>query len=255
MTAAVPGAIVLASVALAAALWGVLRRGRAQRRANQFDERELYDRGRAAAAALRARTQATRAVFEGLAPFRRRRRAELDRQLVRVLPQVAANVRSAQTVERALRAAAQHVEDPLRGELSRVLADAAYGVPLPDALARMAQRTGSVDVRALAAALRVQQRFGGPVAPVIDLLAAHARSRERAMRELRTELAGTRLTKWFVAASMPAIFAIMYLSNAEFASFYQREPLGWALLAGAVAAEAIGLAVCRRITSLDVRGV
>ncbi len=181
--------------------------------------------------------------------LRRRRQALLGAQLVRMLPQLSAGVRSSLTLERAMRVAAGHAQDPLREELVRVLADAAYGMPLSIAVRDMAQRTGNADVRALAAAMRIQQRFGGPLAPALDMIASHANARLKASRELKTELAGTQLAKWFVAAAMPAIICLMFVSNADFASFYLHEPLGWAVMGFAVAAEACGLAACRRITS------
>lgn len=182
--------------------------------------------------------------------LRKRRRALFDRQFARVLPQLASSVRSALTLERAVRVAASHVEEPLREEFARVLADAAYGTTLTVAFEDMARRTGSPDVRALAAAIRIQQRFGGAVAPVLDMIADRANARLKTSRELKAELAGTRLAKWFVAASMPAIFFIMFATNADFARFYQEEPLGWAVIGGAVFFEAFGLAACQRITSM-----
>lgn len=186
-----------------------------------------------------------------LRSLRKRRRELLDRQLARALPQIAAGVRSSLTLERAVRTVASHVEDPLREEFARVLADAAYGTSLSAALGQMALRTGSPDVRALAAAVRIQQRFGGAVAPVLDLIAAHAAARLRMSRELKTELAGTRLAKWFVALAMPAIFFIMFATNADFSQFYREQPLGWAVLGIAGCSEAFGLLACQRITSMD----
>lgn len=183
--------------------------------------------------------------------LRKRRQELLSQQFTRVLPQVAASVRSSLTLERALRTAASHVEDPLREEVARVLADAAYGTTLAEAFELMAARTGDPDVRALAAAVRIQQRFGGAIAPVLDLIAQHAAARQRASRELKTELAGTRLAKWFVACSMPAIFFIMFATNADFALFYTHEPLGWIVLGVALCSELLGLFACQRITSVD----
>jgi tight adherence protein B len=183
--------------------------------------------------------------------LRKRRQELLSQQFTRVLPQVAASVRSSLTLERALRTAASHVEDPLREEVARVLADAAYGTTLAEAFELMAARTGDPDVRALAAAVRIQQRFGGAIAPVLDLIAQHAAVRQRAARELKTELAGTRLAKWFVACSMPAIFFIMFATNADFAQFYTHEPLGWIVLGVALCSELLGLFACQRITSVD----
>lgn len=183
--------------------------------------------------------------------LRKRRQELLSQQFTRVLPQVAASVRSSLTLERALRTAASHVEDPLREEVARVLADAAYGTTLAEAFELMAAPTGDPDVRALAAAVRIQQRFGGAIAPVLDLIAQHAAVRQRAARELKTELAGTRLAKWFVACSMPAIFFIMFATNADFARFYTHEPLGWIVLGVALCSELLGLFACQRITSVD----
>ena len=183
--------------------------------------------------------------------LRKRRQELLSQQFTRVLPQVAASVRSSLTLERALRTAASHVEDPLREEVARVLADAAYGTTLAEAFELMAARTGDPDVRALAAAVRIQQRFGGAIAPVLALIAQHAATRQRAARELKTELAGTRLAKWFVACSMPAIFFIMFATNADFAQFYMHEPLGWIVLGVALCSELVGLFACQRITSVD----
>lgn len=187
--------------------------------------------------------------------LRKRRRALLDQQFARVLPQIAASVRSSLTLERALRVAASHVEDPLREELARVLSDAAYGTTLAAAFELMATRTGNPDVKALAAAIRIQQRFGGAIAGVLDLISQHVAARLRASRELKTELAGTRLAKWFVALAMPAIFFIMFATNADFSQFYTEEPLGWTVLGIALCSEVFGLVACQRITSIDRGGL
>ncbi|WP_080802095.1 type II secretion system F family protein [Arabiibacter massiliensis] len=202
-----------------------------------------------AGAVMAAAVGAVLAGREGSA--RRKRKEEFDMQFVRMLPQLAASVRSSLTIERALRLACSRSEDPLRGELTRVVADVTYGTPLATSLEDMARRTGSPDVRALASATRMQQRFGGSVAPVLDMVAAHAGARLKASRELKTELAGTRLAKWFVALSMPGIFLIMYATNADFARFYAAEPLGWAVAGAAAVLEVVGLIACRSITALD----
>lgn len=191
------------------------------------------------------------AAFLRLGTLRKKRRALLEEQFASLLPQVAANVRSSLTLERALRSAVAHVDEPLREEMGRVLGDAAYGSSLPDSLELMATRTGNPDVKAFAAATRIQQKFGGSVSSVLGMIASHANARLKASRELRTEIAGTRLAKWFVASAMPAMFLTMYVANADFARFYATEPLGWTVLGLAAASEAFGLLACQRITSLE----
>lgn len=180
---------------------------------------------------------------------KRKRRDLMALQFVRLLPQLSASVRSAQTVERAFRASAERAQEPIRSELARVLAQVSYGEPLVAALEGMAQRTGSEDVAAFAASMRIQQRFGGPVNKVVDLVSDHANERMKTQRELKTELAGTRLATWVVACAMPAIFALMYTTSPDFALFYSTEPLGWLVLSLAVLMEIIGVIACRKITT------
>ena len=184
---------------------------------------------------------------------RARKRSELlDVQLAHALPQIAASLRSSLTLERALRVGLVHMDDPLHGEIARVLADATYGTPLHEALEAMARRTQSEDVRTLASAARMRQGSGGSVA-ALALISSRVNASLKAARELKVEVAGTRLAKWFVAGAMPAIFLIMYAMNADFARFYTTEPLGWAVLGAAAVLEAVGLALAHAVTSLDRR--
>ena len=181
----------------------------------------------------------------------RKRRELFDAQIARALPQIAASVRGSLTLERALRVALVHMEDPLKDEFARVLADASYGMPLHEALEAMARRTQSVDVKTLAAATRIRQGTGGSVGSALALISTRVNARLKEERELRVEIASTRMAKWFVAAAMPAIFLLMYATNADFARFYEQEPLGWAVLGVAVVLEVTGLALAHAVTSLD----
>lgn len=178
----------------------------------------------------------------------KRRKTLFSEQFVRLLPQLSASVKSSLTLERSLRVCADHASDPLRGELAHVLAQAAYGMALPDAFELLAERTGCSDARALASAMRVQSRFGGPLAAVLDSIADHANARMRLERELAGELAGTKLAQGFVACSMPAIFLMSYVLNSDFAAFYREEPLGWMVLGAAAVMEVAGVYACHRVT-------
>lgn len=178
----------------------------------------------------------------------KRRRALFAEQFVSMLPQLSASVKSSLTLERSIRISADHAPEPLRSELTYILAQASYGTPLPQAFEVLAKRTSCRDAAALAAAMRIQSRFGGPLSTVLDSIADHANARMRLERELRTELAGTRLAQWFVSCSMPAIFAMSYALNADFAAFYREEPLGWLVLVGALCMEVIGVVACRHVT-------
>lgn len=180
---------------------------------------------------------------------KRRKRLELfTAQFASVLPQLAASMKGSSTLERAIRLSTEYAEEPLRSGFLDVLADVSYGMPIYRALEGLAERSASSDVHALAAAVRIQERFGGSMVPVIESVGAHADARLKAQREIKTELAGTKLAKWFVAGSMPAIFLMMFLTNSQFKTFYCTQPLGWLVLGVSAAIEVLGLWLCSRIT-------
>lgn len=181
-----------------------------------------------------------------------RRRALLSHQFIRLLPQLSASVKSSLTFERSLKVCVEHAPDPVRAELMKVIARTSYGMPLVQAMQRMASETGDADIAALAAAMRIQHRFGGSMAAVLDLVADHANARASLQQELRSELAGTKLATWVVACAMPAIFAFMCATNASFSRFYSENPLGWVVLGVAAVMEIGGIVACRHVTRFKV---
>lgn len=185
-----------------------------------------------------------------LSRARAKRRHLFDEQLARALPQMAASIRASLTLPRAIRTTSAYCEPPLRDELQRTAADAAYSTDVVEALSRMAARTGNEHVRKLAAAVAIQSRQGGDVAPTLDLIADSINATLACERERRTEIASTKLAKWFCALAMPAIFALMAMADASFVEFYTNEPVGWAVLAGCLAFEVAGLALSHKITAL-----
>ena len=181
---------------------------------------------------------------------RAKRRHLFDEQLARALPQIAAGIRTSLTLPRAIRATASYAESPLRDELQRVSADAAYSTDIVEALSRMAARTGNEHVRKLAAAVKIQDRQGGDVAPTLDLIADSINAFLACERERRTEIASTKLVKWVCALAMPVLFVFKAATDTQFVEFYTSSPLGWAVLALCAAFEVAGLALSRKITSL-----
>lgn len=185
-----------------------------------------------------------------LSRARAKRRHLFEEQLARALPQIAAGVRTSLTLPRAIRATASYAESPLRDELQRVCADAAYSTDIVEALSRMASRTGNEHVRKIAAAVAVQDRQGGDVAPTLDLIADSINAYLACERERRTEIASTKLVKWVCALAMPVLFVFKFATDASFVEFYLGSPLGWAVLAVCSAFEVAGLVMSRKITSL-----
>jgi Flp pilus assembly protein TadB len=133
------------------------------------------------------------------------RRAErIESQAPLALDLIAATVAAGVALDNALAAAAQASSGPLRTEFERVGANLALGRRRGDELRDLAERTGSASLTRLAAALRVSDRLGVPLADGLRRQARRARA-ERALRvQERAASAAPRILLVVVLVLVPA---------------------------------------------------
>jgi tight adherence protein B len=138
----------------------------------------------------------------------RQRRLFVD-QLPGQLEQVGSAMRAGHSVVAALAALANDAPDPTRRELTRVVTDEQLGVPLDAALRPVARRMACSDIEQLALVATLNQRTGGNMAEVLDLIADGARERADLRRELRALTAQARMSRWIVTALPPAVLGAL----------------------------------------------
>lgn len=134
-----------------------------------------------------------------------RRRTDLaERQAPVVLDLVAVTVAAGVAVDAALSAASGATGSPLREELERVVAGLGVGRRRVDLLRELADRTGSPSLERLAAALRISDRLGVPLAGELRLQADRARAEQGRRVQERAARATPRILLVVVFALVPA---------------------------------------------------
>lgn len=103
----------------------------------------------------------------------------------------------------ALEAAARHVDGPAAREIGRVVAEAARGERLADALEGMATRLGD-PVRPLVSALVSCDRYGAAIGPTLDRLGVDVRLASRQRAEAAARRVPVRLLFPLVTCILPA---------------------------------------------------
>jgi len=133
-----------------------------------------------------------------------RRSEQIESQAPVALDLIAATVSAGVGLDHALAAAAEACTGPLRLELERVGANLALGRRRGEELRDLADRTGSPSLTRLAAALRVSDRLGVPLADGLRRQARRARA-EHAMRvQERAAAAAPRMLLVVVLMLVPA---------------------------------------------------
>jgi tight adherence protein B len=108
-------------------------------------------------------------------------------------------LRAGHSLVGALAAVVNNAPDPSRREFQRAVADEQFGVPLPDALTRVAERMNSRDVEQVALVAALQSETGGNAAEVLDRVTDSIRERAELRRLIRVLTAQGRLARWIVS--------------------------------------------------------
>lgn len=128
---------------------------------------------------------------------------------------------------------------PLQQELRRALAEVGAGIPLPDALAALAERSGdNFYLHQVAELTRLNLRSGGDLAGAVQRLADRFRMMEELRAEEKAELFGYSWLLWllFAAALLPLPY--WALSGAPAMQIWLHQPLAqgilaWVIISGA----------------------
>jgi tight adherence protein C len=97
----------------------------------------------------------------------------------------------------------------LAGELNVVTAEVGAGVPRPEALRRLEQRTGTPELTSLVNVLIQADRLGTPVAQALRVYAATTRTRRMLAAEEKAAAISPKLTVAMVLFLLPSLFMVI----------------------------------------------
>lgn len=169
-----------------------------------------------------------------------------------VLQLVAGSLRSGFSLPQAVDNAARDGEQPMAGELSRALAEARLGMPLEDALDRVAERMCSTDLTWTVMAVRIAREVGGNLAEVLLTTAETMRERGRIQRQVKVLSAEGRLSAYVLVALPIGITGFMALFRSSYIAPLVSDPLGWAMTVYAVLSVLVGGWWMSRMIKLEV---
>jgi tight adherence protein B len=139
-----------------------------------------------------------------------RARRGFDSQLADNLQVVASAMRAGQSFVGALAVAVEDALEPAKRELHRAVTDERLGVPLDEALARVARRMRSEELEYVGLVATLQRETGGSTAEVLDRVTETIRGRAELKRLVRTLTAQGRLSGGIVTA-VPLVLSAFFL--------------------------------------------
>ena len=129
----------------------------------------------------------------------KKRISQFEEQLPDALDLMVRSLRVGHPMNAAVGIVAHEMMDPLGTEFGLIADEATYGMPITDALERMANRVPVPDLRFLAIAISIQSTSGGNLAEILAGLSAVIRARFKLFRKVRAITAEARWSGWFLS--------------------------------------------------------
>ena len=198
------------------------------------------------------------AAIAGFAPWMlvwrltKARVASFEAQLPEALDAIVNSLKAGYSFPAALEFAAGEVPAPLGPELARVRDEQRLGVEARPALAAMADRVGTADMRMFVTAILVQRETGGNLAELLADLAVLVRDRAAFRGRVAALTAEPRMSAIVLALLPVTLFAILFVLNRPYMQPLITTPFGRLLLITSSVLSVGGYLVMRKLGDVEL---
>jgi len=165
---------------------------------------------------------------------------------------MAGSLRAGYSLLQAVTAVVDESRPPISTEFRRVLAEARLGLPLEEALEKMAERVGSESFSWTVMAINIQREVGGNLAEVLDILADTLRDRERVRGQIKTLTAEGRLSAAILIILPFALTLMLLVVNPVYMSLLFTHPVGWMMIILTVIFMTVGIIWVKGVVAIEV---
>ncbi|MFV0472713.1 MAG: type II secretion system F family protein [Pikeienuella sp.] len=155
----------------------------------------------------------------------RRRLMTFEEQLPDAIDLIVRSLRIGHPFSAAVSVVAQEMPDPLGSEFGTVADESAYGMPVTEALDRLAARVDAPDLRFLVVAVAIQAQSGGNLAEILAGLSQVVRARFKLFRKVEAITAEARWSGWFLSVFPIVALLLVQLVQPDYYDRVSDHPL------------------------------
>ena len=181
----------------------------------------------------------------------KRRLRAFEAQLAESIDLLVGALRAGHGFLQGLESVASQMDEPMKGELARVLEEVNVGINPVEALTAMTVRIPSYDVALLVSAIAVQRQTGGNLAEVLENLAATVRERRRIRAEVRALTTGPRVSAYILAAIPVGLFFYFILISADYRDTMLNTTFGHMLLGLVAVLTTLGFITTSKVAKVE----
>lgn len=187
-----------------------------------------------------------------VALVRRRRLAKFAAGFPDVIDVIVRGVRAGRPLADCLAVVAADTEDPIRTEFRLVVEDQSIGLPIQEAVDRLAQRVPLQEVGFLAIVVAIQSRAGGSLTEALGNLSTVLRGRRQLRAKVKAMSAEAK-TSAGIIGSLPVVVAgLVQVTSPEYLAVLYQTDLGLMVMGACALWMSIGVFVMRQMINFDM---
>lgn len=184
--------------------------------------------------------------------LRQKRLEKFSEQFPEALDMMTRSLRTGYAVGPSFQLVAEDMPDPVASEFKRVFEQISLARPTTEALQEMYERVKTEDVRFFYVAISIQREVGGNLAEILEKLSEVVRERYKLLAFARVLSAQQRVSAYCIAASPFVAGLVLSFSSPGWFDPMWEWPYGKYVLLGALAWQAIGFLVLKRIANIKI---
>ncbi|MBC7736978.1 MAG: type II secretion system F family protein [Candidatus Saccharibacteria bacterium] len=188
----------------------------------------------------------------GYLRFRRNRRlTAFAAQFADSVDVIVRGVRSGMPLGDCIRVIAIEGQEPVRSEFKAVVDDQTLGVPIQEAVQRMAERVRLPETNFLSIVITIQSRSGGNLTEALGNLSTVLRERKKMRSKIRAMSAEAKASGGIIGSLPPIVASLLYLTSPEYISLLFTTTMGNVVLTVSAIWMMIGILIMRKMINFD----
>ena len=182
---------------------------------------------------------------------RKRRLSAFRNELPNAVDVIVRGVRSGLPLGDCLRLIAAEAQEPVRSEFKAAVDEQTLGVPLPDAMLRLADRVPVPEASFLATVITIQSRSGGNLTEALANLSSLLRERKKMRGKIQALSSEAKASAGIIGSLPPVVALLLYLTSPQYISLLFTTTTGQVVLAGCAVWMSIGIMVMSAMINFD----
>ncbi len=183
---------------------------------------------------------------------REERLITIEKQLPEAADLISRSLKAGHALPSTLTMLADEMPDPIAAEFRIVSDEINYGLPMSEALQRLADRVPLTDLRYMIVAILIQREAGGNLSEIMSNVSLLIRQRLKLLGDIRTLSAEGRLSAWILCLLPAAIAGVFFMVSPDYLKQFLDDPAGPLMLGAGALMMLFGVLWMRQLIRIRV---